>query len=402
MNRRIILAAAKKNSWKVCAIVAVIALIFMASRSSKKIPPIPPVPVVSERIVISDVPLYVETVGHCVASESVAVVPQVSGQIMAVHFEQGQTVKAGDPLYTIDPRTYVENLKKAEAQLIGYDAKARNDFTQFERSKVLVPQNYISQQQYETYESQVVQAAAILETAIAQLEQARIDLDRCRITSPIDGVTGAYLVDVGNVVAAMSVNKPLVTIENVDFLYVEFNVSENDFYDLQKYFAAGNGGLAVEVWPFANSETKGEARVEFIDNAINAKTGSLKLRAFMKNMDHKFWPGQSVRTRILLTILKDAVLVPAEAVKLGQQGRYVFVVKDDKSVEMRLVDIGQIHGDMLVIKSGVSAGEVVVKRGQLMLAPGMKVMELPDSRTGVFERSLEQNKKIAEKNPSAK
>ncbi|MDR0742647.1 MAG: efflux RND transporter periplasmic adaptor subunit [Puniceicoccales bacterium] len=362
----------------------------------------PPTPVISAKVTVADLPLYIEAIGSCVASESVAIVPQVKGQIVAVNFRQGQRVEVGDSLYVIDPRAYEANLKKAEAQLATAEAKMKIDVAQLERSKALVPQNYISQQQYETYETQVQQDIASVDAANAQVMQAKIDIEHCNIVSPTNGIAGIYLVDVGNVVDAMSVNKPLVTIENVDQLYVEFSISENDFYDLQKFFNLEEGRLKMEVSPISNDGVKGEAYVDFINNSIDRKTGSLKLRALMENTEHKFWPGQSVCTKLLLTVAKDAVLVPAEAVKLGQQGRYVFVIKEDKSVEFRLVEIGQIHGDMLVIKNGVNEGETIVRRGQLMLAPGMKVIEMPDTQPNSFGENLEKNRKIAEKNPTTK
>jgi multidrug efflux system membrane fusion protein len=362
----------------------------------------PPTPVVSAKVAVADLPIYIEAIGSCVASESVAIVPQVSGQIVALNFRQGQKVGVGDSLYAIDSRVYEANLKKAEAQLIAAEAKMKVDMAQLERSKALVPQNYISQQQYEAYETQVEQDIASVDAANAQVMQAKVDVEHCNIVSPIDGIAGAYLVDVGNIVGAMSINKPLVTIENVDRLYVEFSISENDFYDLQKFFNLEEGKLKMEVSPIANDGVKGEAYVDFINNSIDKKTGSIKLRALMENLEHKFWPGQSVRTKLLLTVAKDSVLVPAEAVKLGQQGRYVFVIKEDKSVEFRPVEIGQIHGDMLVIKNGVNGEETIVRRGQLMLAPGMKVIEMPDTQPNSFGENLEKNRKIAEKNPTTK
>ncbi|MDR1890874.1 MAG: efflux RND transporter periplasmic adaptor subunit [Puniceicoccales bacterium] len=362
----------------------------------------PPIPVVSEKVTIADIPLYIEAIGSCVASESVAIIPQVGGQIIAVHFRQGQRVKVGDPLYTIDSRTYEADLQKAEAQLITAKAKMKVDISQLERSKALILQNYISQQQYELYEAQVEQDIANVNVAEAQVVQAKIDLEHCNIVSPINGIAGAYLVDVGNVVDAMSIGKPLVTVENVDQLYVEFSISENDFHDLQKFFNLEEGKLKIEVSPISNDSIRGEAYIDFINNSIDRKTGSIKLRALMENPEHAFWPGQSIHSKLLLTVAKNSILVPAEAVKLGQQGRYVFVIKEDKSADFRPVEIGQIHGNMLVIKGGLGEGETVVKRGQLMLASGMKVMEMPDTQSNSFGENLEKNKEIAEKNPTTR
>ncbi|MDR1413642.1 MAG: efflux RND transporter periplasmic adaptor subunit [Puniceicoccales bacterium] len=390
-----------KVSKIICALAMSMALVLFGGCKKAAVGR-PPVPVVSSQAVSSDVPLYIEVIGCCVASESVDIVPQVSGQIVAINFQQGQQVNAGDSLCAIDSRVYEANLSKAEAQLEIAKSRAKLSTAQLERSKALVPQNYISQQQYETYETQAAQDVANVQSAYAQFSQAKIDLEHCNIVSPINGIAGAYLVDVGNVVGAMSVNKPLAAVENVDQLYVEFNVSENDFYPLQKYFGENGGSLKVEVSPVSSGDAKGEAWIKFIDNSINRKTGSMKLRALMQNSEHKFWPGQSVHAKILLTTLSNALLVPLEAVKLGQQGRYVFVVKEDRSAELRLVEIGQVHGDMLVIEKGLNSGETVVQRGQLMLAPGQKVVELPDTQAGVFKQNLEQNKKISEKNPTTR
>ncbi|MDR2628676.1 MAG: efflux RND transporter periplasmic adaptor subunit [Puniceicoccales bacterium] len=296
-------------------------LIFAAGCGREKQATRPPTPVISAKVTIADLPLYIEAIGSCVASESVAIVPQVSGQIVAVTFKQGQKVEVGDPLYVIDSRIYEANLQKAKAQLIAAKARMKVDAAQLERSKALVPQNYISQQQYEAYETQLEQDIANVDMANAQVMQAKIDIEHCNIVSPIRGIAGAYLVDIGNVVGAMSINKPLVTVENVDQLYVEFSISENDFYDLQKFFNLEEGKLKMEVSPISNGGARGEAYVDFINNSIDRRTGSLKLRALMENPEHKFWPGQSVRTKLLLTIAKNSVLVPIEAVKLGQQGR---------------------------------------------------------------------------------
>ncbi|MDR2432751.1 MAG: efflux RND transporter periplasmic adaptor subunit [Puniceicoccales bacterium] len=383
-------------------LIASMCLMFIGGCGRGKQAVRPPTPVISAKVTVADLPLYIEAIGSCVAYESVSIVPQVSGQIVAVNFKQGQKVEVGDPLYAIDSRIYEANLKKAESQLMAAKAKLKVGIAQLERSKVLVPQNYIAQQQYEAYETQVEQDIADVDVKSEQVAQAKIDMEHCNIVSPIGGIAGAYLVDVGNIVGAMSIDKPLVTVENVDQLYVEFNISENDFYDLQRFFNLEEGSLKMEVSPISNDDVRGEAYVNFINNSIDRRTGSIKLRALMENPEHKFWPGQSVRTKLLLAVVKNSVLVPAEAVKLGQQGRYVFVIKEDKSVEFRLVEIGQIHGDMLVIKNGVSEGETIVMRGQLMLAPGMKIVEMPDTQPNSFGENLEKNRKIAEKNPTTK
>ena len=207
-------------------------------------------------------------------------------------------------------------------------------------------------------------------------------------------------------------------IDDIDTLKVEFSVSEDYFYDLQEYFYKSGNGLEVNVrsLPVQSSHGNGKidgqdidlasdtidgvATLSFVENSINKSTGSIRLLAKMVNKDRRFWNGQSVRVRVILTTLKDAVLVPSEAIRLGQNGRYVFVIKDDGTADLRNVTIGQIHGDYTVIKDGVVAGEKVVKRGQLMLAPGAKVDEKPDTNVGIFKKDIEITKKSAEINPS--
>ena len=373
-------------------------------------------------------PLFIDAIGECSSIEQVRIVPQVSGQIVSVNVKQGQRVNVGDVLFKIDSRKYESALKLAEANLVNANAKLKIDLAQLKRSKSLLPQNYISQQQYESYEAQVEQDRANVKSAEAQVMSASVDLEHCTIVSPISGLAGitsriktgapSFIIDSGNIVTALNTAEPLVVINDIDTLKVEFSVSEDYFYDLQEYFYKSGNGLEVNVMslPVQSSHENGKidgqdidlapdtidgvATLSFVENSINKSTGSIRLLAKMVNKDRRFWNGQSVRVRVILTTLKDAVLVPSEAIRLGQNGRYVFVIKDDGTADLRNVTIGQIHGDYTVIKEGVVAGEKVVKRGQLMLAPGAKVDEKPDTNIGIFKKDIEITKKSAEINPS--
>ncbi|MDR3273811.1 MAG: efflux RND transporter periplasmic adaptor subunit [Puniceicoccales bacterium] len=386
-----------------CAILLSSVVLISGCGKKNDQPQRPPTPIVSSKAILQDVREYVDSVGACRAHESVNVVPKVSGTLLAVHFKQGNRVRKGDLLYTIDSRTYEAALNQAEAQLTQAEAQLKLDEAKLERTKSFLPQNFISQQEYDACESKVLQDRAAVDAAKAAVERAKINLEDCSITAPIDGMAGKYLIDVGNMLSQAALSTlTLVNIRNVDKLYVDFAVSENVFLDLYNAFNDSNGGLDVEVRPIANEEISAMAKLEFIENAVNKQSGSINLRAVLDNKEHKFWPGETVTARVLLKTNKDSVLVPYESVKLGQMGRYLFVVKEDKTVDLRIVSIGQRHDDFIVIKGGVSAGEIIVKTGQLMLAPGSKVVELPDQRRNTFKADLKFDQDMAEKNPTTR
>ncbi|MDR0679816.1 MAG: efflux RND transporter periplasmic adaptor subunit [Puniceicoccales bacterium] len=359
----------------------------------------PPIPVISAKAVMQDVQEYIDSIGVCCSRERVDVVPKVPGTLLSLHFKQGDEVRKGDLLYTIDPRTYEAALNQAEAQLAQAEAQLKLDMVKLERIKSLLPQNFISKQEYDACEAMVSQDLAAADVAKAIAEQAKINLEYCSITAPIDGVTGKYFVDVGNEVSRGTF---LVSLQNVDRLNIDFPVSENLFPKLREVFNDSKGGLDVEIRLAANSEIAAMAKLEFIENTVSKQAGSINLRAFLDNKDRKFWPGETVSAKVLLKTNKNSVLAPSESVKLGQMGRYVFVVKEDKTVDLRIVSTGQSYGDFIVIKSGVSAGEVVVKNGQLMLSHGAKVVELPDQRKNSFKADLKSDQDMAEKNPTTK
>ena len=361
----------------------------------------PPVAVVVEASVSRDVPLYIDSIGNCRAFESVNIVAEINGKIVAIHFNQGDVVKKGSPLFSIDQRPYEAALEIARAQLVSATAQLNIDNSKLERSRALLPQNYISKQDFEALESLVECDKAAVDGAKGQLVKASVDYEHCIIISPIDGVTGKYEIDIGNVVWSSSAkSETLVTVNNIETLFIDFIISENNFADLQKYFTVSGGKLEVQVQAIADNTVSGTATVNFIDNSINKTAGSISLRATLENKDHKFWPGESVRVKLLLCTQKNAVLVPLEAVKLSQRGYYVFVVKEGNVAELRMVDAGQRYDDMIMINSGVSAGETVVKRGQLMLAPGSKVAPSQEQPNSIYNDKVNADKSAVSKNPT--
>lgn len=360
----------------------------------------PPVAVIIEQAVSRDVPLYIDSIGSCCAFESVNIVPQVTGKIVAVHFKQGDTVKVGTPLFSIDQRPYEAALEMARAQLAIATSQLNIDSSKLDRSRALLPQNYISKQDFEALESVVACDKASVDSAKGQLLKASVDYDHCTIVSPIDGVTGKYKIDVGNVVSASAATEAMVTVKNIDKLFVDFVVSENNFSDLKKYFAESNGKLDVQIEAMSDSSINSTATIDFLDNSIRKNAGSINLRAVLDNREHKFWPGESVRVKLLLCMQKNSVLVSIEAVKLSQKGYYVFVVKDGNVAELRMVDAGQRYDDMIMINSGIAAGETVVKRGQLMLAPGSKVVPTSEQPNNIYNDKVNADKASVSKNPT--
>jgi membrane fusion protein, multidrug efflux system len=329
----------------------------------------PPAPVSVVTAASEDVPIYLDEIGKTVAREVVSIQPQVSGRITAIHFADGADVKKGDPLFTIDPRPYQAALDAAEANLA--QARAALDLArvQYVRASDLVQTNAVSRSEYDTRKSDVEVAEAQIGQRQAAVETARLDLEYCSVRSPIDGRTGHRLVDVGNVV---EVNKgSLLVIQQLDPIYADFTVTENDLTGVQKNMSQGS--LRVEVrLPDEPGEPRAGA-LTFLDNAVQDGTGTVKLRATIPNADRRFWPGRFVKVRLVLSTLRDAVLVPASAPQTSAKGQFVYVVKEDFTAEMRPVTLGQRQEDRVVVTQGLTSGERIVITGQMAIMPGGRV-----------------------------
>ncbi|MDP8237334.1 MAG: efflux RND transporter periplasmic adaptor subunit [Candidatus Erginobacter occultus] len=334
-------------------------------------PPVPPRPVQVAQAFTSDVPVYLENFGNLFSPNDVDIVSQVAGKIAAVHFSEGDEVKEGDLLFSIDPREYQAALDRARAALAGAEADLKLKRQTVERNRSLLAKNLISQQEFDTLQTEVEAAAAQVKLDRAAVEQAEIDFGYCSITAPVDGMTGKRLVDPGNVVVA-NTGAVLVNIKSVDPLYLDFSLPENDLPQVRKWMA--QGGLAVKVSPTGDPGGPYPGDLELIDNTVDDSTGTIALRASIPNAEKKLWPGQYATVQLVLYTAKDAILVPVAAVQLGQKGMYLFVIKDDNTADLRDdIEVGLGEGDNLVITKGVKAGERVVITGQLGLSPGAKV-----------------------------
>jgi multidrug efflux system membrane fusion protein len=324
----------------------------------------PPVrPVLVAKVISKDVPLYLDEIGTCAAYETVQIQAQVSGQIISRNFQDGSDVKKGDLLFTIDPRPYQAALDQAKAQ-------AALDQVTLKRQADLRAKNVTAPQDYDT-------AVANAQKSQAAAEAAQVNLDYCYIKSPINGRAGLRLVDVGNIVTGNTGSGAvLLTIQELDPIYTDFTVAETDLALVRKYL----GGPNVKVQ--TNSpDDKIPPRLGdlyFIDTAVQPGSGTVKARGVTPNPDHAFWPSEFVRVRFILDTIKDARLVPSQAVQISQSGPFIFVLKPDNTVDLRPVKPGQRQdGDLIVVESGLQPDETVVVTGQLALAPGTRVDPKP-------------------------
>src|SRR5436190_20990008 len=317
-------------------------------------------PVAVAKAATKDVPVYLDEIGTCAAYETVQVQAQVSGVIMARQFQDGSDVKKGDPLFTIDPRPYQAAVDQAKAQ-------ATLDQVTLKRQEDLRARKVISQQDYDT-------AVANAQKSQAATEAAQVNLDYCYVKSPINGRVGLRNVDVGNLVGPSIPS--LVTIQGLDPIYTDFTVAENDLALVRKYLGGANVKVQTYLPDGTISPRVGD--LYFIDNAVQPGSGTVKARGVTPNPDRALWPSEFVQVRFILDVLKNAMLVPSQAVQVSQSGPFVFVVKPDNTVDLRSVSPGQIQeGDLTVVESGVKPGETVVVTGQLALAPGAKVAPQP-------------------------
>jgi multidrug efflux system membrane fusion protein len=329
----------------------------------------PPAPVTVAAALARDVPVYIDGVGKIAAREVVSIQPQVSGRITKIHFADGADVKAGDLLFTIDPRPYQAQLSQAEANLAQAEAALSLAKVNFARVESVSDPRAVSRQDYDSKKNAVAAAEALVKQHRAAVESARLNLEYATIRSPIDGRTGQRNVDAGNVVSAN--NGSLVVIQRLDPIYADFTVTESQLSAVQRNMAERS--LRVEVRLPDDAAARREGRLTFVDHSVQEGTGTVRLRATVANGDRRFWPGRFANVRLILNTRPDAVLIPADAPQMSAKGPFVYVINDDSTADLRPVAVGQRHGDLVVVDDGVKAGERVVIQGQLAVTPGGKV-----------------------------
>ena len=330
----------------------------------------PGAPVTVARAETKNVPVEIHAIGQAQPYSTVSVKPQVTAQLMAIHFREGQDVNKGDLLFTLDKQPFQSALAQAQSTLAKDKAQALNSAAQQQRYLKLLAAGIASKEQTDQMEAQADADRALVNADTAAVETARLQLQYCTITAPISGRTGALQVYPGNLVKANDV-PVLVVINQVTPIYVDFSVPEANLASVTKYLAAGR--LPVQGYTpddVAHPET---GTLTFFDNTVDAATGTLKLRATFPNTDRRIWPGQFLNCVVRLSEEKNAVVVPSAAVQTGQKGQFVFVVKSDMTADMRPVTAGAQHGNETSIEKGVASGETVVTDGQVRLTPGAKV-----------------------------
>jgi multidrug efflux system membrane fusion protein len=344
------------------------ALILLAGCSGGKKGAAPPVvPVTAAQAQRKDVPQILSAIGSVEPYTSVGVKAQVGGELQRVHFQEGQDVRKGDPLFTIDPRPYQAALRQAEANLARDKAQAQSAEANANRFAELVKKDYVTRQDYDNAVAQAESLKASVKADEAAADNARLNLAYCTIRAPMDCRTSNLLVQQGNLIKANDV--PLVVLNQITPIFVAFSVPEHQLLEVQRAFASGK--VPVTAQPDGGKATEGE--LVLVNNQVDSSTGMVLLKAVFPNADKVLWPGQFVNVAVTLSTIKDAVVVPPQAVQPGQKGDYVFVVDKEMAVQMRPVTVGQKDLSGAVILSGLQPGETVVTDGQLRLFPGAKV-----------------------------
>lgn len=355
-----------------CIPVFLILLLVLPACSPKKkekSKSLPPALVVTAVARHQDVPIEIKTFGNMEASESITVKPMLSGELTTVAFREGVDVKEGTLLFEIDPRPYQAALNKTQASLARNRVIMKNARKDYERYLQLAKEGLVSQEQAEGYRTRAEMAAADFAADQAGVENARTQLSYCTISAPISGRLGALAVDQGNVVKANET--PLVTINKLIPIRATFTIPEQSLSLVQQRLAAGPMTVAAEVPGTAGFSEKG--LVSFLDNTVDPATGTIRLKGQFANEQKRLWPGQFVTLSLILEVREQAVVVPRQAVQTGQSGQFVFVVKADKTAEVRPVVPGPTYKAITVIDQGLQAGEQVVIDGQMRVIPGSKV-----------------------------
>jgi membrane fusion protein, multidrug efflux system len=357
-------------SWGLAAVMT-LAVAFLAGCSDGRAKQVPQrvVPVKTGDVIRQDVPVQINAIGNVEAYNTVSVKAQVGGEVIDVHFKEGQDVKQGDLLFQIDPRPYEMAIKQAEAQLARDAAQAKNAEEQAKRYAILVQKDYVSKDQYDQFRANADALAAAVLADKANVEGLKLQYSFCTIKSPIDGRVGSVLVNKGNIIKANDL--VMVTINKIMPIYITFSVPEQNLADIKKYEAAGS--LRVEAVIPGDEKRPAAGVLTFINNSVDTSTGTIQLKGTFENRDKRLWPGQFVNVLLTLTTQRNAVVMQSAALQTGQQGQYVFVVKPDFTVESRQVAVSRSLGDLAVVSQGVSPGEKVVIDGQLNLIPGARV-----------------------------
>ena len=334
-----------------------------------------PVPVVVMPVRTGELNVFLTALGSVTPLNTVTVKSRVDGQLLRTHFTEGQLVHAGDLIAEIDPRPFQAQLVQAEGQVARDQANLANARLDLERYQRLAAQEMIARQQLDTQQMVVNQAEAAMKMNAGNIDAIKLQLTYCRITAPITGRVGLRLVDPGNVIKAADPGG-LVVITQLEPISLVFSVPEDSLRPILRRFRDGTG-VAVDAYDREGRTKLATGTLAAIDNQIDPTTGTVRMKAAFANKDGSLYPNQFVNARVLIDVLHEALLAPAEAIQRGPQGAFVYVVKPDKVVQLRRVQVGPSEAGTVAIKSGVATGEALVVDGAEKVQDGARVEATP-------------------------
>ncbi len=327
-------------------------------------------PVAVAKAEVKDLPIYLEGLGSVEAFNTVVVKSRIDGQLVGIHFKEGQEVQRGDLLAVIDPRPYQVQLAQTEATLYKDQSSLKDAQLNFQRFNDLYKQGIIPQQQFDTQKSLVGQLDGAVRADQANIDSVKLNLAYTRITAPVSGRVGLRQVDIGNMVHASDPNGLLV-LTQLHPIAVIFTLPQDNLADVARQMRKGT--LTVDAYSRDDQTKLTTGKLLTIDNQIDPQTGTGKLKAIFENAERALWPNQFVNAHLLLQVRKNNTVVPAAAILRGPQGTYVYTVKPDKTADMRPVQVAFSAGNFIAISKGLQPGEMVVTDGQDKLQPGSKV-----------------------------
>ena len=339
------------------------------------------VPVTIAKAIQKSMPITIQGIGTVIAASTVSVRAQITGEMMSVNFTEGEDVEKGQVLVTLDKRPFEAALQQAQATLEKDMAQATNARSQAARYQDLQQRGIATNEQVDAMRTQAAALDATVAADRANVETAKIQLTYATILAPMSGRTGLLQVHPGNLMRAQD-SQPIVTINRITPVYVSFSVPEAQLPTLKRFMAA-QGTLPASASIPTDPAGPSSGRVNFIDNAVDPTTGTIKVKGTFPNDDRRLWPGQFVNVTVRLTSDPNAIVVPTPAVQTGQQGTFVFIVHPDQTVELRPVTVARIAGDETVVQTGVAAGDTVVTDGHLRLVPGSRISVKNSSATKV-------------------
>ena len=328
------------------------------------------VPVTVATVIQKNMPVQLAATGTVEAYSTVSIRAQVGGVITKVSFTQGQDVKQGDPLFTIDARPLEAALKQAEANLQRDTAQLQNSREQARRYAELVKKQYVSQEQYDQIKTTSDALESVVDADKAAVDNAKVQLSYCYIFAPVNGRTGSLLVNEGNLVRTNDAT-PLVIINQVNPIYVTFSLPEGNLPEIKARMAQSS--LKVLAILPQSPDNPEQGNLTFVDNAVDATTGTIKFKGTFANAGRRLWPGQFVKVLLNLTEQPNAVVIPFQAIQSGQDTQLVFVVKPDRTVEVRPIVVSRTLNGEAVVTKGLTPGETIVTDGQFLLSAGSRV-----------------------------